>query len=877
MIRSGKKSKENSPAPSRTSSLRGASASEAHHTILHLQNDDWSDEELGLGDSQGRMAQNGENLTGPNVERLDLAAVAQLMKSTVRKRSPKVRSNHSALAPPSHASFKFKNRPSLDQKHQFVPESLMSPVVHLLTILIQGVFGIFSFSRNKKEKSSRSGSENGLHGIFTPNSRNEPNSELANSLASSTSTLSPSSSSNNISIGKGSPFRRKKHSTSKTSSNTAQLAVPEEKVSDSKRKAYRRANSMADVKPMANLETDLNSILLAHGAGSTGALQARGGSLRTGLTKKELKEIEKKEKKALKEARKEVKRQNKLLAKKEKGNSKSRSSSSNSTRQEDLVSHRYTAEMTSLPSQFDPAALKSALTPLAISQRVGSPSRLRPAASANSTSQSAEILKVNLATGQILSGDAGASSMGRSISEGGLAPEGVPDNFSGINDALIRALSSEQLSQDPTTKEKRQSFMNLQMLASDLSDLNFDFNSGELSLSGLPTSDAPLARSSSVSGQRDFSDGASSLYSDPSSLLGEDDDDDDSSSSFSSSDSESDGDASDGERDDASVASSNLSTSWAFSLSTSTLEENDVDLNKKALENGTQVELVRKIGRGGTGLVWFGLLDGRPVAVKQIELREVSKKRLIEVRNAIKREVELMRSLNCPQIIRYFGIFASKAQQQITLIMELVAGLSVTALILEHAKLSEPLAAFIIHQVLLGLQFLRENMIVHRDLKPDNLLINARGKIKMIDFGTAAKLEANLCRRSTVGTPWYCAPEVIRSEDYSYPADIWSLGCTLIELLSGKPPYDDLQDVACLFKMAEGHMPPLPPGISPNCELFLKSCLAPSPADRLDPTQLLNHPWLVNALNDKESVSEELCRVIEVLLSSDDSASKSSK
>ena len=116
MIRSGKKSKENSPAPSRTSSLRGASASEAHHTILHLQNDDWSDEELGLGDSQGRMAQNGENLTGPTVERLDLAAVAQLMKSTVRKRSPKVCSTHYGSIPLIYASFKFKNRLFLNQK-----------------------------------------------------------------------------------------------------------------------------------------------------------------------------------------------------------------------------------------------------------------------------------------------------------------------------------------------------------------------------------------------------------------------------------------------------------------------------------------------------------------------------------------------------------------------------------------------------------------------------------------------------------------------------------------------------------------------------------------------------------------------------------------
>ena len=96
MIRSGKKSKDSSPAPSRGSSLRGASASDAKRTILNLQNDDWTDEELAAAELQEEKDQIGD-ASDASLEPLDLAAVAQLMKSTVRKRSPKVCSNFFVL------------------------------------------------------------------------------------------------------------------------------------------------------------------------------------------------------------------------------------------------------------------------------------------------------------------------------------------------------------------------------------------------------------------------------------------------------------------------------------------------------------------------------------------------------------------------------------------------------------------------------------------------------------------------------------------------------------------------------------------------------------------------------------------------------------
>lgn len=651
---------------------------------------------------------------------------------------------------------------------------------------------------------------------------------------------------------------------------------------------------------------DLNAAI---GAGALRPIKQT-GSLRNSLTKKEMKEVEKKEKKAAKEAEKKAKKE----AKKEKRTSSRRdkkeksSSSKSGTKIRTSVSptpeQRYTTDSANLPTGFDPASIRTALTPLATSKRSGSVSAKQEpvVTSGGGSGQTTDIVRINISTGEMSRGEKGDGEatrtkphLPRSLSDGGLAKLVEVDSnegdesqdtltslgdasspmheLGGVHESLIRALSSEMLHAKKTGYDKRQSYISMQMLANDVSGLNFDF--GGLDNDPLDSLGS-LMRSNSVGPHSDRpSSEASSIYSETSLRNST------STDSSSSDDDEDDEDAESGseaETETSSVASSStcLSSSYAShaSLSSSALlsnmDETEVDMHRRAIESGAQVELVRKIGKGASGVVWLGLLDGKPVAVKQIELREVSQKRSFEMRKSIKQEVELLQTLNCVHVVRYFGMFASKAQQQVTLIMELVAGLSVTAFVVDRVKLPEPFAAFVIQQVLTALQFLEENKIVHRDVKPDNLLMNARGVVKMIDFGTAAQLLGQDCRRSTVGTPWYCAPEVIRSEDYSHPADIWSLGCTLIELLTGKPPYDDLADVACLFKMAEGQTPPLPSHIEADCLDFLKSCLHPNPSTRSTATQLLEHPWILKAMKEHDTIAEEIVKAIDSVLANEE-------
>jgi len=259
--------------------------------------------------------------------------------------------------------------------------------------------------------------------------------------------------------------------------------------------------------------------------------------------------------------------------------------------------------------------------------------------------------------------------------------------------------------------------------------------------------------------------------------------------------------------------------------------------------------------------VWFGVLNNRSVAVKQIELKKFSEG-LKHAQRVTQREFDIVSAVKHENIIKYYGLFYSKAEQQVNIVMELVIGVPITDLVLKQSVLSEPQACYILRYLVVAVEHLHKLLIMHRDLKPDNVLISQDGVIKLIDFGTATFLasDGDEKRRSTVGTPWYCAPEVINSEEYSNRCDVWSIGCFAIEIVSGKPPFDELNDIACLLKMAEGK-PPLPTDTSSDCTDFLTHCLNSN--WRLRPTtkELLEYPFL-QVMDNENRIKEELISIV---------------
>ena len=119
-------------------------------------------------------------------------------------------------------------------------------------------------------------------------------------------------------------------------------------------------------------------------------------------------------------------------------------------------------------------------------------------------------------------------------------------------------------------------------------------------------------------------------------------------------------------------------------------------------------------------------------------------------------------------------------------------------------------------QVLQGLQYLHDQGVIHRDIKGANILTTKDGTVKLADFGVSTSTLASGQDKEAqvVGTPYWMAPEIIQLSGASSASDIWSVGCTVIELLQGRPPYHNLAAMPALFAIVNDDHPPLPEGIS---------------------------------------------------------------
>jgi len=254
-----------------------------------------------------------------------------------------------------------------------------------------------------------------------------------------------------------------------------------------------------------------------------------------------------------------------------------------------------------------------------------------------------------------------------------------------------------------------------------------------------------------------------------------------------------------------------------------------------------------ELGRGTFSVVYEATHKetGVKYALKFIDKKYVDKEVLV----LLSREIEIMKRVSHPNVLCLKEMF--ETPNQISLVLELVAGGELFFKIVERGSYSEKDASSIVRQIAEGVMYLHARNICHRDLKPENLLVSTEdGKetIKIADFGLSKIFSSEVFLETSCGTPDYAAPEVLTGESaYDNSVDLWSIGVITYVLLCGYPPFYASSHPALFEKIINcNYSFPDPEWgfISEAAKDFIRNLLVLNPKARLTAAQCLEHPFL---------------------------------
>jgi serine/threonine-protein kinase len=240
------------------------------------------------------------------------------------------------------------------------------------------------------------------------------------------------------------------------------------------------------------------------------------------------------------------------------------------------------------------------------------------------------------------------------------------------------------------------------------------------------------------------------------------------------------------------------------------------------------------LGSGGSGMIWKAedLSLGRVVALKALRAELATNP---EMSGRFREEARTLARLSHANVASLYSLIED--DDGLFLVLEYVEGNTLAALLATSGPLPLDTAFALFHQVLDGVGHAHEAGVVHRDLKPANLMVDARGRLKVMDFGIARVTGA---ARTThhgklVGTPEYMSPEQVRGEDATIRSDVYSLGILLFEMVTGRPPFRAGASFELMRAQVEDAPPDprsLRPELEPSVAAAILRALAKRPADR---------------------------------------------
>lgn len=206
------------------------------------------------------------------------------------------------------------------------------------------------------------------------------------------------------------------------------------------------------------------------------------------------------------------------------------------------------------------------------------------------------------------------------------------------------------------------------------------------------------------------------------------------------------------------------------------------------------------------------------------------------------REGALGRLLFHPHICRLYEIVPMTNHYY--MLFEYVEGGQLLDYIVSHGSLSEQYARKLARQIASALDYCHKNNVVHRDLKIENIMINVKGEIKIIDFGLSNLYMPNHLLKTYCGSLYFAAPELLSAKPYVGPeVDVWSFGVVLYVLVCGKVPFDDPVVSALHEKIKKGHVE-YPLFLSKDCISLLSRMLVVDPTKRATLLEIIQHPWM---------------------------------